>query len=219
MAAGVRSSSIIRSSLRSISSRRWRIRKRLLSEVINHRNARKRPQPPRLARALVSRAHRSRPCSAVAGEVCLVLCFSHVTFGDRYRLSRSDPAPGFVGLHQRFVCGSQSPEAWQGHDGLLTPLHCWLTNRRNNPTPINSAIRIPTTSEATQCLSTVGFDPAPFCAAPMPNQKRSLSIAVSAVIGAALWQYAYDYGELAHSASAKSPNPDQGYLARRHHER
>jgi hypothetical protein len=39
------------------------------------------------------------------------------------------------------------------------------------------------------------------------------------IIGAALWQYAYDYGELSHSASAKSPNLDQGYLARRHHER
>src|SRR5262245_57604955 len=39
--------------------------------------------------------------------------------------------------------------------------------------------QIPTTSETTQCRSTVGFDPAPFCAAPRPNQKRSLSIAVS----------------------------------------
>jgi hypothetical protein len=39
------------------------------------------------------------------------------------------------------------------------------------------------------------------------------------IIGAALWQYAYDYGELPYSASAKSPNPGQEYLARRHHER
>ena len=39
------------------------------------------------------------------------------------------------------------------------------------------------------------------------------------VIGAALWHYAYDYGELAYPASAKSPNLDQGYLARLHHER
>src|SRR5262249_27797097 len=37
-----------------------------------------------------------------------------------------------------------------------------------------------TTNETTQCRSTVAFDPAPFCAAPMPNQKRSLSIAVTA---------------------------------------
>src|SRR5262245_58214578 len=36
-----------------------------------------------------------------------------------------------------------------------------------------------TTNETTQCRSTVGFDPAPFCA-PMPNQKRSLSIPVTA---------------------------------------
>ena len=41
------------------------------------------------------------------------------------------------------------------------------------------------------------------------------------LLGAALsWPYyACDYGELAHSASAKFPNPGQGYLARRHHER
>jgi hypothetical protein len=41
------------------------------------------------------------------------------------------------------------------------------------------------------------------------------------VISAALcWPYyACDYGELARSASAKSPNSVQGYLARRHHER
>src|SRR5262245_32796595 len=95
----------------------------------------------------------------------------------------------------------------------------WLTNRRKDPTIINAATRVPTTSDTTQCRCTVGFDPAAFCAAPMPNQKRSLSIAVSAVIGAALWQHAYDYGELAPSASAKSRNPGQGYLARRHRAR
>jgi len=61
--------------------------------------------------------------------------------------------------------------------------------------------------ETTQCrLGLISFDPAPFCAAPMPNQKRSLSIAVSAVIGAALWQYAYDYGELVYS----TPSPPAG---------
>jgi hypothetical protein len=49
-----------------------------------------------------------------------------------------------------------------------------------------------------QCGRAVGFDPAPFCAAPMPNQKRSSSMGVSAIINAALWRpyYAYDYGEL-----------------------
>jgi hypothetical protein len=56
----------------------------------------------------------------------------------------------------------------------------------------------------------------------MPSQKRSLSIAVSAVIGAALWQphYAYGgYGDYSYSASAKSPNPGQEYLERRRRER
>src|SRR6516162_6468044 len=79
----------------------------------------------------------------------------------------------------------------------------------NAPAAINRASRIPATSEITQCrLSVCSFDPAPFCAAPRPNQKRSLSIAVSAVIGAVLWgpYYAYGYG-CPYSASAKSRNP------------
>src|SRR5262249_40454321 len=49
--------------------------------------------------------------------------------------------------------------------------HCW-TSKRNIPTPINRASRIPTTNEITQCrLALTSFDPAPFCAAPIPNQK------------------------------------------------
>src|SRR5215471_14100559 len=41
-----------------------------------------------------------------------------------------------------------------------------------------------------QCrLGLTSFDLAPFCAAPIPNQKRSLSIALSAIIGAALCGY------------------------------
>src|SRR6516165_4780386 len=65
--------------------------------------------------------------------------------------------------------------------------HCWLTNRKNIPAAINRASRVPTTNEVTGCrLGLTAFDPAPFCAAPIPNQKRSLSIAVSAIIGAAL---------------------------------
>src|SRR6516165_12626119 len=98
-------------------------------------------------------------------------------------------------------------------------LHRWLTNRINIPTAINRAIRTPTTNDVTGWrLGLTSFDLAPFCAAPMPNQKRSLSIALSAVIGAALWKphYAYGgYGDYSYSASAKSPNPGQGYLERR----
>src|SRR6516162_503258 len=92
----------------------------------------------------------------------------------------------------------------------------------NAPAAINRASRIPATSEITQCrLSVRLFDPAPFCAAPIPNQKRSLSIALSAIIGAVLWRpyYAYEYGEFPYSANAKSPNPGQGYLERRRRER
>jgi hypothetical protein len=59
---------------------------------------------------------------------------------------------------------------------LLGPLHFWLTNRKNIPTAINIAIRIPTMIETTQCRRSMGFVPAPLCAAPMPNQKRRLPI-------------------------------------------
>src|SRR5215467_13526454 len=100
--------------------------------------------------------------------------------------------------------------------------HCWLTKRINAPAAINRASIVPTTNETTQCrLGLTSFGLAPFCAAPMPNQKRSLSIAVSALIGAALWwsYYAYDYGEFLYSASAKSPNPGQGYLSQQRLER
>src|SRR5262245_11167452 len=45
MAVGIRSSSTMRSSLRSISSRRRRISERLLSEVITSQHRRKRPRP------------------------------------------------------------------------------------------------------------------------------------------------------------------------------
>src|SRR5262249_5560707 len=61
--------------------------------------------------------------------------------------------------------------------GQLAPLHFWLTNRINIPAAINTAIRIPTTNAITGCrVGLASFDLAPFCAAPMPNQKRSLSI-------------------------------------------
>jgi hypothetical protein len=56
------------------------------------------------------------------------------------------------------IC-SMEPTARQ--DGPLAPPHCWLTNTRNAPTPIKTAIRIPTISETTQCrLGLTSFDPA-----------------------------------------------------------
>ena len=65
-----------------------------------------------------------------------------------------------------------------GNPGLRVShkLHRWLTNRKNIPTAINRAPRIPTINEATQCRRSMGFDPAPFCAAPTPNQKKRLPI-------------------------------------------
>jgi hypothetical protein len=59
----------------------------------------------------------------------------------------------------------------------LRDLHSfWLTSNKNIPTIINAAMRVPTISETTQFRRSIGFDPALFCAAPIPNQKRSLSI-------------------------------------------
>src|SRR5262249_55565831 len=71
----VRSSCSMRSSLRSISSRRRTISERLLSEVMTSQHRRMRPQPQRIggmpAGASVSRADRTRPHhSAAVGEVC-----------------------------------------------------------------------------------------------------------------------------------------------------
>src|SRR5262245_62169384 len=58
----------------------------------------------------------------------------------------------------------------------LAPLHCWLTNRINIPTVINRASRVPTANDRARLRRYSGFDPAPFCAAPMPSQKNRLPI-------------------------------------------
>jgi hypothetical protein len=63
----------MRSSLRSISSKRRRIEERLLSKVIIHRNARKRPQPPLLARAAPFGRGPTRVREVAGGVV-----FSHI---------------------------------------------------------------------------------------------------------------------------------------------
>ena len=101
-ACGVRSSSSTWSSLRSISSRRRRIRERLLSEVMTSQHRRRRPQPGGRgachAGAAVSRADRPRPLhSAAVGEVCWFFASSTSPSG-RYRLVAS-PTSGDL-----FVC-------------------------------------------------------------------------------------------------------------------
>src|SRR5262249_3786172 len=67
---------------------------------------------------------------------------------------------------------------WSPPQGRHKP-HCWLTNRTKAPAAITTAIRTPTTNDVTGWrLGLTSFALAPFCAAPMPNQKRSLSIGV-----------------------------------------
>src|SRR5262249_52335341 len=93
MAGGVlrvRASSSRWSSLRSISSRRRRIRERLLSEVMTSQHRRKRPQPGGWgacqAGAAVSRADRTRPLhSAAVGGGGWFFASPTSPFG-RYRL-------------------------------------------------------------------------------------------------------------------------------------
>jgi hypothetical protein len=106
MAVGGCSSSSMRSSLRSISSRRPRIRERLSAEVMG----RKRPHPQAGGRLGIGPQLAERIGFSLFTlwwwEKVPVLCFSHITFR-LIPLSRSDPFLGFVRLRQRFVCGSQ----------------------------------------------------------------------------------------------------------------
>src|SRR5215831_19347141 len=64
---------------------------------------------------------------------------------------------------------------------ILPSHHFWLTNKTNAPAAINRASRVPTANETTGCrLGLASLDLALFCAAPIPNQNRSLSIDRSA---------------------------------------
>jgi hypothetical protein len=81
--------------------------------------------------------------------------------------------PGHVFRHRPHSTSTAVLKSLQSD--LRKPHSFWLTNRRNIPTVINAVAKIPTTNDTTQCRLTVGFDPAPFCAAPMPNQKRRSS--------------------------------------------
>src|SRR6516162_4781935 len=137
MAGGVlsvRSSSSLWSSLRSISSRRRRIRERLLSEVMTSQHRRRRPQPGGWgacqAGAAVSRADRTRPLhSAAVGEVCWFFASSTSPSG-RYRLVAL-PTPGdlfirakdlFAFATTRACCRNLSLNA----SSLQKPLPLWL---------------------------------------------------------------------------------------------
>src|SRR6516225_8233017 len=98
MAVGVRSSSSMWSSLRSISSRRRRISERRLSEVMNSPK-KGAPAGEGLARPgpLVGRADQTRPLySAAVGEVCCFLCSP----SGRYRLVALTRSPDLF-VHAR----------------------------------------------------------------------------------------------------------------------
>src|SRR5262245_59507464 len=134
MAVGVlrvRSSSSMWSSLRSISSRRRRIKERLLSGVMTSQHRRKRPQPEGMgacqAGASVSRADRTRPLhSAAVGEVCWFFA-SPTSPSGRYRLVAL-PTSGdlFICAKDLFVdattvwANRSRKEADKGHSSLPT---------------------------------------------------------------------------------------------------
>src|SRR6266487_3935874 len=96
MAVGCSSSSM-RSSLRSISSRRRRIRERLSAEVmtLNETERGERPQP--VDGGLARPGPLTQP--AVVGEGACSIAFYQITFR-LIPLSRSDPVPGLVHLRQ-----------------------------------------------------------------------------------------------------------------------
>src|SRR5215475_9941537 len=130
MAAGVlrvRSSSSMWSSLRSISSRRRRIRERLSSEVMTSQHRRKRPQPEGdggMPGRGLSQQSGSNSASSLCGggRSVLVLCFSHVTFRP-ISLSRFAHVRRLVHLRQRFVrrCQNRMSQAIAqgGRQGLF----------------------------------------------------------------------------------------------------
>src|SRR6516162_4935459 len=107
MAVGIRSSSTMRSSLRSISSRRRRISKRLLSEV---KNSPKNEAPAGGGRGgalgwglRVGRADQSRPLLCGGGGSVLVLLLHPHRLRAKRPLGRFDHVCRLVHLSQRFV--------------------------------------------------------------------------------------------------------------------
>src|SRR5262249_24286666 len=98
MAVGVRSSSSMRSSLRSTSSRRRRIRERPLVAVMDHQSKERKDEAPASTfdRGLI--LFTFALSGRVAGDV-----ISRTSLGRTF-LNRSDPVLGLVHLRQRFVC-------------------------------------------------------------------------------------------------------------------
>jgi hypothetical protein len=88
-------------------------------------------------------------------------------------LPACSPSNAAAYADQHPACLPPSPLARPPHKP-----HRWLTNRINIPTAINRASRVPTANERARFRRSSGFDPAPFCAAPISNQNRSLSIAI-----------------------------------------
>jgi len=115
MAAGVlrvRSSSTMRSSLLSTSSRRRRIRERLLVEVMDTnliRNARMRPQPPLLAGASVR-----RPSASCPGEWQEALSLPNLRA--EHPLVDQTPSPDlFICAKYLFVAAKEETPATRGY--------------------------------------------------------------------------------------------------------
>jgi len=126
----------------------------------------------------VCRADRTRPLhSAAVAEVCVFFAFPTSPSG-RYRLvALTPPRDLFVDAKDLFVEANVGPlRKGPNRQPLLAPPSFLVDEQKKHSDTYNRASRIPTTNEITQCrLGLISFA-APFCAAPRPNQKRSLSI-------------------------------------------
>ena len=112
------------------------------------------------------------------------------------------------------------PHHSRGDTLKRTALHkprCWLTNKIKTPALINRAIKIPPMIEISRCRRSLGssFDPAAFCPAPIPNQKRSLSILTAGrrkpgtpqIAGGLIWSSDCTHHQLAWASAAVACRP------------
>jgi hypothetical protein len=152
MAVGLRSSSSMWSSLRSISSRRRRISKRRSLEAMDSPERRKDKAPATTSGEGLSWQSRLNSASSLCGGGRRCSFFaSHTSPSGRYRLDRSDPVRTFVRLRRRFAHRSHEPSF--SRNGRL-----WNTSRDHSGLMLAARITLPhfSVSSATSFPNSAG---------------------------------------------------------------